>query len=187
MHKAHFKTTACFVLSLAAAAGSGGSSAGAQPAASTAAPATLPGGATSLQETFGDWQVGCVVQGPVKRCALTQEQINQQSRQRVFAIEISIAGDKLEGILLMPFGLMFDRGVILQIDEQPAQPALKFRTCLPGGCLVPLSLDTKIVGALRVGSALKARASADGGTDQLYTISLKGFGQALDRVSVLSK
>lgn len=150
-------------------------------------PATLPGGATSLTETFSDWQVGCVVQGPAKRCAITQEQVNQQSRQRVFAIEIAGVGDKLEGILLMPFGLALERGATLQIDDQPVTTAVKFRTCLPGGCLVPLNFDAKSIAALRVGSALKVRASADGGPEQPYSVSLKGFSQALDRIITLAK
>ena len=187
MRKTLFKTISCLAIAMTAAAGFSLSAAQAQGAGTTAAPATLPGGATSLQETFGDWQVACVVQGPAKRCALTQEQVNQQSRQRVFAIELSTTGDKLEGVLLMPFGLALDRGVTLQIDDQPAQAALKFRTCLPGGCLVPLSLDGKSAASLKVGTVLKARAAADGGTDQLYTVSLKGFAQALERVAALSK
>jgi invasion protein IalB len=176
-------------LCVAVAAGFQISSAQAQaPAAPPpAASATLPGGATSLQETFGDWRVACVVEGAAKRCSLTQEQVNQQSRQRVLAIEVSSAGDKLDGVLLMPFGLALDRGVSLQINDQPGQTSLKFRTCLPGGCLVPLSFDGKIVAALRAGTTLKAKAIADGGQDQPFTISLKGFGQALDRVAVLSR
>jgi invasion protein IalB len=156
-------------------------------AAAETVPATLPGGATSLQETFSDWQVGCVVQGAVKRCAVTQEQVNQQSRQRVLAAELTLAGDKLDGVLLMPFGLALDKGVALQIDDQPSTSTLKFRTCVPGGCLVPLNFDGKTVAALRVGAVLKLRAAADGGQEQLYTISLKGFAPALDRIAVLAK
>jgi invasion protein IalB len=150
------------------------------------ATARLPGGATSLQETFNDWQVACVVQATTKRCALTQEQVNQQSRQRVLAIELSVAGDTLDGVLLMPFGLALERGVTLQIDEQPSPMALKFRTCVPAGCLVPLRFDTKTIAALRSGSSVKTRAIDDTDQEQLYTISLKGFAQALDRVSALS-
>lgn len=150
-------------------------------------PATLPGGASSLTETFGDWQVGCVVQGPAKRCAIMQEQANQQTRQRVFAIEIANAGDKLEGVLLMPFGLALERGATLQIDDQPITTAVKFRTCLPGGCLVPLTFDAKSIAGLRVGTMLKIRATADGGAEQLYSVSLKGFSQALDRINLLAK
>ena len=160
------------------------------PSASSAEAAaqTLPGGATSLQETFVDWQVGCAVREATKRCAITQEQVNQQSRQRVLAVELTTAGDKLEGMLIAPFGLALDRGITLQIDEQPSLPTLKFSTCLPGGCLVPLGFDAKTTAALKAGSALKVRAvPAGGGQDLLYTISLKGFAQGLDRVVTLLK
>lgn len=156
-------------------------------AAAEPAPAALPGGATSLVETFSDWQVGCAVQGPVKRCAITQEQVNQQTRQRVFAIELTSTGDKLEGVLIMPFGLALERGATLQIDDQPTTTGAKFRTCLPGGCLVPLTFDAKTVAALRVGTLVKVKASADGGSEQVFSISLKGFSQALDRIVALTK
>lgn len=151
------------------------------------APATLPGGATSLAETFSDWQVGCIVQGPAKRCAITQEQMNPQTRQRVFAIEIGNAGDRLEGILLMPFGLALERGATLQIDDQATATTVKFRTCLPGGCLLPLAFDARSIAVLRAGTGLKIRATTDGGPEQIYTVSLKGFSQALDRITALTR
>lgn len=155
--------------------------------AETAAP-SLPGGANSLQETYSDWQVGCVVRDGGKRCAITQEQANQQTRQRVIAVELTIAGDKLEGVLLMPFGLALERGVSLQIDDQTGATSQKFSTCLPGGCLVPLSFETKTIAGLRTGTALKVHAApAGGGQELVYSISLKGFAQAVDRVSALSK
>ncbi|WP_204307255.1 invasion associated locus B family protein, partial [Enterobacter hormaechei] len=87
--------------------------------------------ASSLQEAHGDWVVGCAVQGNAKRCGLTQEQTNQQTRQRVLAMELTLVGDRIEGVLLLPFGLVLDQGVVLQIDELPQGQALRFRTCLP--------------------------------------------------------
>jgi invasion protein IalB len=39
----------------------------------------------------------CSVDGAVKRCALAQEQVNQQSYRRVLAVELS--DDKLDGVL----------------------------------------------------------------------------------------
>jgi len=112
------------------------------PAAGTAA-STLPGGASSLQETYDDWQVVCGQQGGVKRCAMVQQQISKENRQRVLDIELWPAGDKLQGALMLPFGLALDQGVTLQVDDAaPGQP-LHFRTCLPGGCVVPLSFDAR--------------------------------------------
>lgn len=158
------------------------------PAAATPAaqPASsLPGGATSLQETHGDWVVGCVLQGNVKRCALTQEQTNQQTRQRVFAVELTPAGDRIEGVLLLPFGLVLDQGVVLQVDEQAQGQPLRFRTCLVAGCLVPVTFDARQAAALRGGTALKMRVMPEGGQSTVLTVSLKGLAGALDRTMAL--
>ncbi|MGL4288785.1 MAG: invasion associated locus B family protein, partial [Phreatobacter sp.] len=157
-------------------------------AAAQAAPApSLPGGATSLQESHGDWVVACMVQGNAKRCGLTQEQTNQQTRQRVLAMEVTLVGDRMEGVLLLPFGLVLDQGVVLQIDEQPQGQPLRFRTCLPAGCVVPISFDARQTAALRAGTALKARVQPEGGQASVLTISLKGLGSGLDRSAALAR
>ena len=157
-------------------------------ASQTPAPATLPGGANSLREAFEDWQVACVTQGNVKRCALGQEQFGQ-NRQRVLAIEL-VPGDNnsLTGTLVMPFGLLFDPGVTMQIDDKPFGKPLKMRTCLPAGCLVPLQFDTAAANALRAGAVLKLTATpSDSTTPVNFSISLKGFPAGLTRTVALAK
>jgi len=155
------------------------------PAAGSSA-STLPGGASSLQETYDDWQVACGQQGGVKRCAMGQQQISKENRQRVLDIELWPAGDKLEGALMLPFGLALDQGVTLQVDDAaPGQP-LHFRTCLPGGCVVPLSFDGRSLSALLHGTALKFKAVVDGGGIAPFTISLKGFSGAYNRSVALA-
>lgn len=158
------------------------------PAAAPAQAASpLPGGATSLQETHGDWVVGCTLQGAVKRCGLTQEQTNQQSRQRVFAVELTPVSDRIEGVLLLPFGLVLDQGVVLQVDDLAQGQPLRFRTCLVAGCLVPVTFDARQAAALRGGAALKMRVMPEGGQSTVLTISLKGLGPALDRTIALAR
>jgi invasion protein IalB len=140
-----------------------------------------------LQETYDDWQVACGQQGGVKRCAMGQQQISKENRQRVLDIELWPAGDKLEGALMLPFGLALDQGVTLQVDDAaPGQP-LHFRTCLPGGCVVPLSFDGRSLTALLHGTALKLKAVVDGGGIAPFTISLKGFAGAYNRSVALAK
>lgn len=145
----------------------------------------MPNGATSLQETYGDWQVACLVLGGDKRCGATQEQTNSQTRQRILALEVVPAGDRIEGVLVMPFGLVLDRGVTLQIDDLSPGSPLKFRTCVAGGCLVPVTFDPRQTLALRGGAALKAKVVVDGGGEIGFSISLKGLASALDRVVAL--
>jgi invasion protein IalB len=148
----------------------------------------LPGGANSLQETFDNWTVACVAQNGARRCAVSQQQADQQTRQRVLAIElIASSRDKVDGTLILPFGLALEDGVTLQVDDAPAGPRLRFRTCLPGGCLVTLAFDAAQSTALRKGETLKVNAVADGGKNAVFTISLKGYPAALDRMAALTK
>jgi invasion protein IalB len=152
---------------------------------------TLPGGASSLRESHGDWVVNCAVQAQngrnVKSCALSQEQADSNTRQRVLGIELKAGDNKAEGILVMPFGLALDQGITFQIDDSAFSPVQKFRTCLPAGCLVPVSFDARTLAALRKGTALNIKAVADGGKETPFTISLKGFPGAYDRTVALAK
>lgn len=155
--------------------------------AQTGAASTLPGGASSLNETYRDWRVACAQQGAGKLCAMSQAQ-TQQNGQRVLAIELAApAGNTVSGTLVLPFGLALDSGVVFQIDEKPAMQPVRFRTCVPAGCLVNVAFDAPTIVALRAGTTLKIKATADGGAAAPFSISLQGFGTALDRVGVLSR
>lgn len=148
---------------------------------------TLPGGASSLNETYKDWRVACMQQGTTKRCALSQQQA-QQNGQRVLAIELNApSGNTVAGTLVLPFGLALDSGIAFQIDDKPAMQTIRFRTCVPAGCLVNVSFDAPTLVALRAGAVLKIKATADDGAATPFSISLQGFGTALDRVVVLSR
>ncbi|HWA42608.1 MAG TPA: invasion associated locus B family protein [Hypericibacter adhaerens] len=149
----------------------------------------LPGGATSLTETYGDWVVACAQPQGIKRCTLSQQQTDKASKQRLLAVELmAMAGDKAEGMLILPFGLLLDPGIALQIDEAAPGPARHFRTCLPAGCFVPLALDAKMIDALRKGKLLKVNATAAAdGKPIAFGISLAGFGGAFARTVKLAQ
>lgn len=146
---------------------------------------TLPGGASSLDETYEDWRVSCVYREGAKRCVLSQVQ-TQQNGQRVMAVELDAPrDDTVSGVMILPFGLALEAGVTFQVDENAAMEPVRFRTCLPAGCLVPVAYDAATVAVLRAGAALKIKATtADGGSVPL-SVSLKGFPAALDRAAEL--
>jgi invasion protein IalB len=147
---------------------------------------TLPGGASSLQEAHGDWRVACAQNGRTL-CTLSQQLMDRDSRQRILAIELSVpAPNKAEGTLLLPFGLSLDKGVVLQIDEA-AGPTLRFRTCLPAGCVVTVMFDEKAIAALRSATTLTVKAVGDDTQEISFGVSLKGFASAFDRTSTLAK
>lgn len=148
---------------------------------------TLPGGASSLTETYGDWRVACEINQAAIHCAISQ-QLLRQDGQRVVAVELQTApDDALAGNLVLPFGLHLDAGATLRIDEQPAMAPLRFHTCLPAGCVIPVSFDAATVIALRAGITLHlATRTADSGQEFPIGISLNGFTAAIDRLKTLA-
>ncbi len=147
----------------------------------------VPGGATSLQETYGDWRVVCVNSDAKKVCALSQQQTDPGTRQLVLAVELSApAPDRAEGTLILPFGLALERPITLHVDNADG-PVLRVRTCLPVGCLVGLTFDPTALARLKKGTVLTVNATADGGQPTSFRISLKGFSEAFDRTAALVK
>ena len=159
-----------------------------QPAQPPPPPSAVSGEPTSVQETYQDWIVACVQREGKKVCALTQQQLDKDSRQRVLGIEVStITPEKAEGTLVLPFGLAVSRDVTLQIDGATLGAPLRFRTCIAAGCLVALSFDTQSVANLKKGTALAIHATADSGQPISFGLSLKGFASAFDRTAALIK
>ena len=147
------------------------------------------GAPSSLSETYEDWRVACVAAADNKKqCAFSQAQVSQNG-QRVLTVELSPAEDGgLKGILVMPFGLNLEKGVTFSVDDLPPGKPSRFRTCLPGGCVVRLTFTSATAASLRQGTALKLGAFAsDTEKDVAFSISLKGFNQALARTSQLGK
>lgn len=161
-----------------------------QPSApAQAATETLPGGASSLQETYGSWTVSCRIVDGRKTCTLSQVRGNQQTGQRSFAVELKPPRDgKTDGVLVLPFGLALSAGAKLALDDKPLGQTLQFSTCLPNGCLVPVSFPTVATDAIKKAKALTITATPSGGTEPAdFAISLDGFAAALARISELAK
>ncbi|MFI0849458.1 invasion associated locus B family protein [Mesorhizobium sp. IMUNJ 23232] len=155
------------------------------PAAAQEAGSALPGGASSLQETYQDWKLACQ-SAPQTACSISQQQ-TQQNGQRVLAIELLKGADgSVAGNLFLPFGLLLDAGVTLQIDDGKPREPVRFSTCLPAGCLVPLSFDAKTIAALRTGTTLRIKAKSIDQKEVALSVSLKGLAAALDRLKVLT-
>ena len=151
-------------------------------------PPQLPGGASALSETHGDWTVNCQIAGTNKVCSLSLQQFNKQTNQRLLAIELTTkTGEDASGTLALPFGLALAKGIALEIDDKKLDGTLAFNTCQSVGCLVPVAFDTDITPMLSSGATLKVDATAaDTGQPISFSISLAGFGGALARTAELS-
>ncbi|WP_163266234.1 invasion associated locus B family protein [Chelativorans alearense] len=151
---------------------------------------SLPGNASSLSETHGSWTVQCVLAAladgsKAKRCILSQQQVAQNTGQRALAIELAAESGIAKGNLVLPFGLDLQKGVAFHIGEKAIGQTRQFRTCLPAGCIVDVSFDADMIASLKLGTALKVKATSVGGQDIAFSISLAGFTRAYDRVVAL--
>jgi len=157
-----------------------------QPVASVA---TLPNGASSINETYGDWTVDCRIADSRKQCLLSQAQGNKETGQRVFAIELRPTRDgKTDGTVLMPFGLNLDAGAVLKLDDKDLGKGLRFSTCVPQGCLLPVSFPSVATDAMRKGTKLVvASLNLSSNEAVTFNVSLNGFGAALTRTTELAK
>ncbi len=158
-------------------------------AAPPAAAAQLPNGASSITETYGDWTVACGIANGAKICNLSQEQGNKQTGQRTFAIELRTPKDgKTDGTILMPFGLKLDSGAILKLDDKDLGQGVRFSTCIPDGCLLPVSFPTVATDAMRKGKTLAVSSlNLSDGQAVTFNVSLNGFTTALNRAAELAK
>lgn len=155
----------------------------------TPPPSTLPGGANALNETHGDWTVSCAMAGAKKDCVLTQALGDNQTGQRVLAVELAMTEkNEAEGMLLAPFGLRLGDGIKLGLDGRDLGTPRPFYTCVATGCLVPIQLDVAALAVLKAGSKLEINAaSANNGEPVKLSLSLTGFTAAVDRVVALGK
>ncbi len=145
----------------------------------------LPGGATSLAETYDSWQLNCVDEDATLTCALTQAQVNSETGQQFLAIELRPDGaGGLGGALVLPFGLALSQGITLGIAAQDSTIALGFSTCLPVGCLVPIGFAAGSIEAIGGAGQLDITATINDSGDPInLAIDMKGFQSAAARMA----
>jgi len=151
-------------------------------------PSVLPGGASSMTETFEDWTVTCASANNRTQCIMSQTLARRSDGKHILDVRLSPVTDEdgKNASFTLPFGLEFSRGVTVQLDDGKAGNPFLFKTCLPDGCIVPLSLEKGVIDAMRKGTSLRLKAVSTQNTDVPFTVSLKGFGAAMDRATALA-
>lgn len=158
-------------------------------APSIAAPDThlLPGGATSINETYQDWRVICQQTDKRAGCVMVQQIIDRKTHRTVMNMELSPDQQGLRGIVVLPFGLDLGKGVTMKADNAPVGQPVAFRTCLPSGCIVPFTLDTSVLARLRTSKAMQIAAVSASEQNIAFPVSLNGFANAFDRIRSIRK
>jgi invasion protein IalB len=157
--------------------------------AATAPAAQLPNGASSINEVYGNWAVACRIVNGQKQCLLANMQGGGQAGKAPFAVELQMSGDgRMEGTMLMPFGLKLDAGVTLTLDGEDLGSALRFSTCVQQGCLLPVSFPAITVVVMKKSKTLTVAAPDLGsGNEVSFNVPLEGFAAAMARMSELGR
>lgn len=145
----------------------------------------LPGGASSLNETYQDWRVVCQRNNTSAQCLIVQQENENKTQQHILTLELQPKGDKMAGFATLPFGLALAKGVTVQTDGHPATDEQMFTTCVPAGCLVPIALNTTQLTQIQKGTKVEVRAFSVNGQPVVIPFSNKGLEQAIARITAL--
>ena len=118
---------------------------------------------------------------------MSQELIQAQSRQRVFLFAIPAPKvNPHNATVITPFGLRLADGLsVILPGETVLNPA--FRTCLPAGCVVDVPLTKDTIAKFKAGEEFTMLTTTDAGQPLQYTLSLKGFTAAYERLVELTQ
>lgn len=153
----------------------------------TASQTALGSGASSLTENYADWQIACAVNSDKQNaCVLSQRQQKKETGQQVLLMVLQVDKQSVKGNLVLPFGLLLSDGVSLQIDDEPFLAKADFRTCIPSGCVVPLTFSDKQLNQLVQGQQLNLHlVISDNNEPVKLAVSLNGLAKAIARVNNL--
>jgi len=153
-------------------------------AVSTAWSIAAPAAAAAEPQKFGDWFLRCEARGEGQGELCYLHQTLNYSKDKVSGILLDIKigalgeGKELYTIIMLPLGLSFQSGVIMQADGGETTP-LTIQTCTNDGCRSVSPVSNELLWGLRQGEQLKVGFVPFGGTQTVVVeASLTGFTAA---------
>ncbi|MBL8780808.1 MAG: invasion associated locus B family protein [Alphaproteobacteria bacterium] len=150
---------------------------------------SLMGGSTSTSGSpssssfgFEAWLVRCQTVKDNVGCGMSQQILDQRSRQPVLQLHLgrAVSGEGHQLVAVLPLGVAVPPGIVIQIGETKRNVA--FTQCLPGGCVAPLPVDAALLGLLKSGKDGRIGVVDRGGKTVVVPFSLKGFAPAFDKM-----
>jgi invasion protein IalB len=135
-------------------------------------------------DRIGDWGFQCqALSASETRCALIQNVLNSQTRQRLIGAVIRKMGEKNDKVGLFisaPLGIFLGAGIAVKIEEGEQFPLILQTCTAQNGCVAGLEIDAKRLDAMKKGTRMlvgfKPQANANAVT---VPFSLKGVTDGL--------
>jgi invasion protein IalB len=147
----------------------------------------MPAGTLSAQAPEGGpaaWRVECTGDGKSLECRAIQQifQIQNNTRQLVASVAVRYTPEAKAGVMsiLLPLGLNLTEAVAIKVDNGPPERQ-PIQTCNNAGCVVTMTMNDKILAAMRTGSDLKITVQDASKKPIELSMPLLGFGIAYDK------
>jgi len=144
----------------------------------------------TTNKQFQDWIYQCGGEGlKDEQCFIMQNIFIQESGLRLLSLAVGYLGpdDSPWLFLTAPLGIFLPAGMVFNVDggEEYKTPV---RVCLPDGCKASITLDKKLIWALKKGKQAKV-AFLDGNTQKQITVevSLAGFSRGFGALGTKRK
>lgn len=155
------------------------------PAAIAAAPVAH---AASVKDgdQIGDWGVVCpkTADQKVGTCQLVQTQMVEQDGKKGRLLQLTLLpqSDKtFIMIALLPLGIHLPDGVAVKVDENE-QKTMVLQRCTQAGCEAAMRVDAALIAQFKKGKSMKVGFNANKGQTMVAQASLKGLGEAIDKL-----
>jgi len=130
------------------------------------------------------WRVECAGDGKMLECRAIQQliQIQGNARQPIVSVGVRYAPEikAAQMSILLPLGLNLTEPVQVKVDNS-APERQPIQTCNNGGCLVTMTVNDKLLAAMRSGADLKVTVQDQTKKPVDLMLPLLGFGLAYDK------
>jgi invasion protein IalB len=128
------------------------------------------------------WRVECTGDGKTLDCRAVQQVFQRDTRQLLVSVVVRPAADGKTGAMIaqLPLGLNLTEPITVRVNNGPAEKQ-SIQTCTNVGCFVAMTINDKLLAAMRGGGDLKITMQDANKKPVEVGLPLLGFALAFDK------
>ena len=128
------------------------------------------------------WRVECTGDGKTLDCRAVQQLFQRDTRQLLVSVVVRPAADGKTGAMIaqLPLGLNLTEPITLRVNNGPPERQ-SIQTCTNVGCFVAMTINDKLLAAMRGGGDLKITMQDANKKPVEMSLPLLGFALAFDK------
>jgi invasion protein IalB len=128
------------------------------------------------------WRVECTGDGKALDCRAVQQVFQRDTRQLLVSVVVRPAADGKTGAMIaqLPLGLNLTEPITVRVNNGPPEKQ-SIQTCTNVGCFVAMTINDKLLAAMRGGGDLKITMQDANKKPVEIGLPLLGFALAFDK------